>query len=187
MARKQIPLPPREYLARRLSYDPATGVLLWRERPVSDFEGRKYPAARLAESWNGKNAGRPALNAPDGNGYLHGAIDGVKFKAARVIWKMMTGNDPDTIDHENGNRADNHWQNLKDGTSLDNQRNLKRAKNNKSGVTGVRQLPNGRWKAEIQVGGMNCSLGVHATKEQAAAARHGAERFHHFKPGHGRR
>lgn len=187
MARKQNPLPPQAYLLRRLSYDPETGVLLWRERPVSDFEGRKYPAARLAESWNAKNAGRLALNAPDGNGYLHGAIDSVKVKAARVIWKLMTGRDPDTVDHENGDRADNRWLNLKDGTSLDNQRNLKRARNNKSGVTGVRQLPDGRWKAEIQILGANCSLGIHATKEQAVAARHAAERLHGFKTGHGKR
>jgi AP2 domain. len=187
MARKTIPLPSSERLHAVLSYDPATGALTWKTRPVSDFEGRKYPAERLARSWNAKNAGKPALADVDGQGYRYGSIDGTHYKAARVIWKMMTGDEPDTIDHDDGVRTNNRWGNLINGTSLSNQRNLKRAKNNKSGVTGVRQLPDGRWKAEIQVRGANCSLGIYATIEQATAARHAAERFHGFAAGHGRR
>ena len=180
-------MPSVERLNAVLDYDPSTGILIWKVRPISDFQNRKYPADRLAKSWNSKNAGKPALSHLDPHGYLFGGIDGVKYKASRIIWKMMTGEEPDTIDHINGMITDNRLANLRNVTPIQNQRNLKLISSNKTGFMGVRQNPSRSWRAEIGFRGKMICLGAFQTKEEAIAARQAAERLYSFDPQHGRR
>lgn len=188
MARKTIPLPEQARLQRLLEYDPLTGVLFWKNRPSSEFtHGSKYTPERAANCWNGKNAGRRAFTAVDPQGYHYGSIDGVFYKAARVIWKIQTGEDPDTIDHLNGVRTDNRWVNLRNGSSLENQRNLSLGKNNTSGRIGVGRTRSGTWRAEIQIMRQRVNLGTFATFGEACSARLAAEKRYGFKTGHGKR
>ena len=86
------PLPPAEFLRECFSYDPETGKLRWRRRPISHF-----PTLDSAKAWNAQCAGRLALTT-DYDGHLRGEIrvdgDRVRMYAHRVIFKIMTGRDP---------------------------------------------------------------------------------------------
>ena len=47
--------------------------------------------------------------------YSRVTVNGIKLLAHRVIWKLMTGEEPKgVIDHINNNPSDNRWENLQD-------------------------------------------------------------------------
>jgi hypothetical protein len=128
--RKDIkPLPPVAVLRELFDYEPDTGLLKWRAR-------------------SSPHATRAVLDAPAGTvktgGYLAvGLPGGTKGKFGtyyvhRIIWKMMTGDDPvDQIDHADGDRQNNRWQNLRAASNSTNKQNSRLYKNNTSGVKGV--------------------------------------------------
>lgn len=98
------PLPPVERLRELFDYDPETGHLLNRRRAGDD---------RFSRGFNSRYAGKPA-GGKHQFGFLCVRVgDGRTCYAHRVIWKMMTGNEPGWIDHINADRADNRWCNLR--------------------------------------------------------------------------
>ncbi|MGE3246144.1 MAG: HNH endonuclease signature motif containing protein [Beijerinckiaceae bacterium] len=180
-------LPSQEMLRTLLNYDPETGLLTWRARTPNLFAAKRYTAERACKIWNTKNAGKLALNIPDAHGYRVGAIAQAPIKAHRAIWKLVTGEDPEFIDHINGDRSDNRWCNLRNVTRLEQQRNLKTPASNKSGCRGVHwDKSREKWVAAIQVKGRSQHLGRFVSKTQAIAARKSAERRFGFHPNHGR-
>jgi hypothetical protein len=165
-----------------LDYDPDTGILIWRHRDIAWFGTR-----RTGNTWNTRYAGKPALTALR-HGYFHGDVLGQQFPAHRVIWKWMTGSEPQVIDHINGHPNDNRWCNLRSGTRGDNSRNLKLPKSNTSGRIGVSRCKRGRpWQAYIRASGKRISLGTFESFEDAVAARQAAERKYGYHENHGRR
>lgn len=106
-------------LHERLSYDPETGVLTWRDRPREHF-----PTEKAWRAWNEQRAARP-VNAPGGANYLRVnlTVGGRKriLLSHRIAWAMVNGRwPPDEIDHINRNRADNRLANLREATHLEN-------------------------------------------------------------------
>lgn len=184
---KANPLPEHEVLHGLLIYTPETGSLLWKPRPASMFRAGRYQPERLAKTWNTRFAGTPALSSPMSNGYFHGAIGYKSYLRHRVVWKLATGNEPDVIDHINGNRADDRISNLRSCTHADNMRNRGVASNNTSGAIGVYARPFGRWCAQIEYDGAVENLGTFDTFEEATAARWSAEARLGFHPHHGAR
>ncbi len=86
----------------------------------------------------------------------------------RLIAKTPEGWD---TDHENGNGLDNRRENLRTATRAQNLQNRGKQMNNTSGVKGVYwHKQRQKWHAEIHARGQKHSLGLHATKEQAADA-----------------
>lgn len=169
-----------------LHYDPASGALTWRERPVAMFKGGKQSAAHNCAIWNGKFANQPALAAPDKRGYLHGHLLSAKVKAHRVIWALIYGAWPDgEIDHIDGNPANNRLSNLRVVSHALNGRNLKLKKNNTSGHCGVNRRPSGRWCATVTVNGQTITFGTFDTQDEAIAARKLGEAAHGFHANHG--
>lgn len=79
------------------------------------------------------------------------------------------------IDHINGKPNDNRKSNLRIASRSTNAKNRKLSKRNKSGYTGVSQLPNGKWKATITCNNKDIWLGTFVTKEAAIQARKVAE------------
>lgn len=96
------------------------------------------------------------------DGYIRLRIDGVSFRAHRLAWLYVTGDWPSNqIDHINGNRADNRFENLRDVTTKQNTMNQREAhKNNKSGLLGVRVRSDGSgFYASIKIDGKARYLG----------------------------
>lgn len=174
------PLPPQSVLLQLLRYEPETGELFWKERGPEWIDD-----LRIRNTWNARYAGKPALNSINSDGYRIGSICGSNYKAQRVIWKMVTGDDPDQIDHENRVRTDNRFKNLRDVSLGENNKNRSLPANNKSGVIGVYLWDhNGFQYWAANLGGKK--NGYFKTFDEAVCARRAAEVQHGFHPTHGR-
>jgi hypothetical protein len=141
-----------------LSYDPLTGLFIWR------------PRLQLRHTAKDGCAG-----SPTSHGYRYICIDGRKHKASKLAWLWVYGCWPEKVlDHINGKRADDRIQNLREATYAENNQNCGNYKNNTSGLRGVRPDYHGRqgrkWRAQITVKGRRRHLGVFATKEEASQA-----------------
>ena len=93
---KHTPLPHIDILTERLDYSIVTGKCYWKQR-VSASAGK------------GSEAG-----TYNRDGYLEVGINGKKYKLSRVIWKLVTGEDPGdlTVEHLDRVRDHNAWHNL---------------------------------------------------------------------------
>ena len=118
-------------------------------------------------------------------GYLQLTIGRKEYLAHRVIWFMKTGHWPIQVDHEDHDRRNNVWKNLRDVPSRTNQMNMGKKRTNTSGATGVRVLPSGKFYAYIMVHRKQISLGSYATLEEAVLARKSAEAQYGFHVNHG--
>lgn len=174
-------------LRRLFTYDPETGEVFHGPRDCRDFVRPKRPSALSA--WRKKYEGKPALRHTVGQGYLGGNIEGMSFRAHRVVYALHHGRWPrHQIDHKNGKRDDNRPCNLRDVPNSANSKNQGLKSNNTSGITGVFQCKlHGGWIAHMRVNGKYHHLGRYATKEEAAQARKSAQWGHGFSKGHGHR
>ena len=171
---KRIPLPTQDYLLELFLYDENNGNLIWKNRK------NKLPVWN--KSWAGKVAG-----SVSNSGYINVGIDGKLYRAHRIIWKMVNGNDPESIDHINGDVSDNRISNLRDVSHKENHKNRFIYKTNKSGTTGV--VFNSRinkWVARIGVDGDYIYLGIFKEYKDAVKARLDAESRYRFHRNHGR-
>ena len=73
-----------------------------------------------------------------------------------VVWERANGPIPDGmwIDHINGDPTDNRLENLRLATASQNNMNMRRRKDNKSGVKGLywrnrKDRPSGQWVARV--------------------------------------
>jgi hypothetical protein len=190
---KARPMPSKEALDQVLKYDPETGAFRWRARPVTmfavenrpdlprrgGFKGEKPRTAEHACSqWNARWAGQPAATLKKGYWYLR--INYQAYMAHRVAWKIMTGRDPDEVDHIDGNRSNNKWSNLKSGSRSANHRNTALRRDNKSGCHGVMfSKTQQKWLARIELGSFD-------SKEEAIAERKRVEALLGYHSNHGR-
>lgn len=176
-------LPSQEYLRECFDYDPETGVLIWRERPVGHFIAPKRGADIIARAWNKKMSGTQAgavSATPTGKRYIKLGLggNGRTVNAHSVIWKLVTGYEPlNEIDHRDGDGTNNRWDNLRDATHAQNGANHPGWRD--------RYLPKGvsradkRFRARISVRGEVTMLGRFDTPEEAHAAYcEAAERLH---------
>jgi hypothetical protein len=151
------------------------------------IERAQQSSAHSAAAWNAKHAGKPALTGLANHGYLRGRLFGRDVYAHRVIWKVMTGEDADIIDHGNHRKADNRWINLSSGDYVANARNAPLRSDNSTEHPGVSWDANAkRWVARITAEGRNFFLGHYHTKELAVSARLAAQAKHGFHVNHGR-
>lgn len=164
---KKKALPSREFLRASFDYDPETGILTWKVR-------------RSNNTQIGKEAGTTV------NGYRQVKLDQFYY-VHRIIWKMITGEDPDEVDHIDGDRANNKISNLRAVDRLENRKNIQRHSNNTSGVLGVSfHRLTGKWQSYITVRKRRSHIGLFDTFEEAVAARKAAEAKLMFHENHGR-
>lgn len=142
-------------LMELLSYDESTGVFTWRIKPA-----RRY------------QAGSVAGGVHKSTGYVRICIEGCTHLAHRLVWVYMTGEPPPAyIDHRDGNRMNNAWDNLRETTPSHNLQNQRKATSrSKSGVMGVQQRTPGSFRASINIDGKDTTIGHFPTAEEAAAA-----------------
>ena len=105
----------------------------------------------------------------------------------RFVLNMKAG-DGLSVDHINGDRADNRKSNLRTCTQAENGRNLKRKKNNKTGYPGVEITKAGTYRATLMIDGKSKGLGTYKTFEEAKAARINGEFVYYgeFSPAYSR-
>lgn len=70
--------------------------------------------------------------------YIQVFLDGKEYLGHRLAWFYMTGSWPqDEIDHEDLDKSNNRWSNLRPATRIQNASNIQRTKRNSSGYKGV--------------------------------------------------
>jgi hypothetical protein len=146
-----------------LSYDPASGVWTWRPR-----KGRGNKAGKIAGCighW----------------GYRVIGIDDKLYRSSRLAFLYMLGHWPPVkVDHRNGQRADDRWDNLRLATDYQNAWNTCLSPRNTSGFKSVYfNKQRGYWYAGIWIRGQYLWLGRHSTAEIAHEAVRVA-RLQHF-------
>ena len=137
-------------LKELLHYDSDTGLFTWKI------------------SRGCMHAGQVA-GGPNSKGYRQIKIDGVVYKAHRLAHLYVVGAWPDDkIDHANTVRGDNRFSNLREATTLQNNRNTTKRSDNTSGFKGVSFNKNRcKWEAYIRYDGRRRHLGLFCTAELA--------------------
>jgi len=159
---RQIPAP--EILCRLLSYDESTGKLFWLTRGDDIIKN-----SRIRNSWNSRYSGKEAFTACS-YGYKCGSIFGVRLMAHRVIWALKTKSILEMeIDHIDGQRGNNKWNNLRCATRKQNASNRSGNSIATSAYTGVSfHLCRGKWRATINNAGRHRHLGYFVDEIEAA-------------------
>lgn len=145
MERRVRPLPDRELLLKAFRYDQKTGHLHQRK--------------------SGK-----IVDGHHSQGYWQVYVNGEQLLSHRIIWKMMTGDEPPEVDHLDGDRANNKWKNLRSDNGRGNRKNKKLTAQNTSGLKGACLCRRtGLWRSTIRADGIWHWLGRFPTKEEAHA------------------
>ena len=146
-----LPLPSQERLKEALDYNPETGVFRWKKP-----SGKKM---------------KPGDIAGNNEVYKHIKIDGVNYKAHRLAWMYMTGEDPleTKIDHDDRNPSNIRFSNLRKASDSENVFNSPVRSNNQLGIKGVYKKGN-RYSAQITINYKSIRLGYFDTPEEAYRA-----------------
>lgn len=143
-----------ERLKSLLRYEPETGHFFWLAT-----RGPRHP---------GDIAGTVTTQ-----GYRQLTIDTIQVRANRMAFLYMTGRHPSgQIDHINGVRSDDRWENLRNVTPSMNQHNRRKADSkSQSGLLGVIYLKRlKKWTSRLRSKGKDFQSGLFQTKEEAHAA-----------------
>jgi hypothetical protein len=155
------PLPSLDRLRELLSYDEETGFLTWNVLPAT---------SRSNICHNNKCGGKVA-GTVGASGYIVIGIGKKYYLAHRIVWKLKTGIDPaDIVDHEDTNRTNNRWTNLREASNGSNIQNSRIRKDNSSGVKGVHwDAAHKKWRAVLTTNGVSVRLGRFKTLEKATS------------------
>lgn len=162
---KSNPLPSVDRLRTVLRYEPSTGSFHW-----------------LRSTTNKTVVGSPA-GSVNSKGYVLIQLDGKKFKAHRLAWLFVTGEDPMhmEIDHIDRDKTNNAWANLRLADRKLNNENIDTPRHNTSGSRGISfNKKRGLWEAYIYSDKKRRHLGYFGEFSEARAVRTLAERrfFH---------
>jgi len=142
----------QEIIRELINYDPETGDTFWKKRDVKWFKNGVKTALHTSRVWNNRFAGKKIGSISKSHGYLEFRLFYDLYLLHRVIWLYMTGSWPNVIDHKDGNRLNNVWENLDNVTYLTNARNQKLQKNNTSGYKGVSwSKRDNNWEVHIRI------------------------------------
>jgi hypothetical protein len=98
-------------------------------------------------------------------------VESRAYKASRIIWKWMTGQEPPEIDHKDVDGLNDRWSNLRIATHSQNMHNVRVRPHNLLGIKGVRKVPNRpSYQARIRINDKLISLGYFKTIEGAQKA-----------------
>ena len=117
-------------------------------------------------------------------GYRITAILDKSFTVHRLIFLMMAGYLPEQVDHINGVRDDNRWENLRAVDQSGNSKNARMPSRNTTGVVGVALHPLG-YQAYIGSGARRLNK-FYKTLEEAIAWRKSKELELGYHENHGR-
>lgn len=142
-----------ERLREVLHYDAETGIFTWR-----------ITASARARAGCAAGKGDP-------NGYVRIGFEGRYYLAHRLAWLYTTGELPKLdLDHKDGVRANNRWDNLREANRSQNCQNRKRDRRGTSGLKGAAwSSRHQKWGASITIDKKQKYLGYFDTPEEAHA------------------
>jgi hypothetical protein len=154
----------QEYLKSILSYDPETGIFIWKEVNshrirVGDVAGSRHLA-----------------------GYLTIRINSKSYLCHRLAWLYMNGVFPEKqIDHINGNRTDNIFCNLREANNSENSQNKKKhqSNNNQKLLGCCYHKAMGKYHCQLNLNGKKVVSSFHDTASDAHQAYIEAKRKYH--------
>lgn len=141
------PLLALEEYQKKYDYDPETGIFTWN---------------------SGSRKGKPAGGREkDGITLYMGKLG--RFKAHRVAWLYVTGEDPgdSLIDHKDQDPFNNKWENIRKASHAENGKNSSGWKNESTGVKGITLTSSGKYRARIRVDGNMVNIGTFGSLEEA--------------------
>lgn len=166
-------------LVELFDYDPLTGIFIRKPRDIRWFIDGAQTAKHNMLAWNAKFAGTQAESTNTDTGYVRIGLFGKRILAHRLAWLYMTGSLPkEQIDHIDGNRANNKWDNLREANNAQNNRNGGLRVNNTSGFKGV-YFNQGKWRAQITVDYKVKYLGTFSSAEEGHLAYIAASKKYH--------
>ena len=137
-------------LQELLQYEEETGIFRWK------FD-------RSSNARSGDVAGTLC------RGYIQISIDDRLYKGHRLAFLYMLGRWPDPeADHEDLDRSNNRWKNLREATRSQNLANKRVRGDNKLGTKGVHRRASGRYGVQVSMFGKTKHIGVYDTPELAA-------------------
>ena len=179
-------LPALKLLTELFSYDPDTGDLKWKVRPVSHFVGED-----VASKWNARYAGSVAgtrLRRPSGDKrYSEVGIRATRggrtklYFCHRIAWLMHYGEDPQgfEIDHIDHDPWNNRISNLRKCSVVENVQNTLGIRVRKHDLPKGVYVDKGCIFSQIRCNGVTHRLGYFKTAEEAHQAYcEAAKRFH---------
>jgi len=162
----------QDELKKFLSYDPDTGHFTW----IVD-KGPNATRGRIAGTTNTHASGKT---------YRFITLEYKRYPVHRLIWFYLYGSWPVEIDHINGDGTDNRLVNLREVTRTENNRNMRLASNNTSGLSGVSfAKARMKWETYIINGNVKRNLGYYSSLFEAACVRKSAEKSLGFHANHG--
>lgn len=149
-------------LKELLYYDSETGVWTWRVTHHRIFTGDV------------------AGSITNSHGYRSITIDQQSHLAHRLVFLYMTGEWPrEDVDHQNLNREDNRWCNLREATRSENHANRRVRKDNRCGLKGVcLHKQSGLWMMQIKMNVEKRTKLFRTPEEAHAAYCAAAEKIH---------
>jgi hypothetical protein len=146
---------------------PVSTAELWDSMELCLWSGRLYP--RRVDTKRHWRLNTPlGTTKPAANGYHYISYDGARILLHRAVFKWIHGVDPlGEIDHIDRNKQNNCPINLRytdrRGQSINSPVHIN--------ALGVRQLPDGKWRAYHCAGGRQFSLSGLTSRDEALAAR----------------
>ena len=130
-------------------------------------------------SWWGRvrnaKTGRILKSGVSSNTYLTVGLSKMgkaKYFSVHVLVAREWVENPDKkrcVDHIDGNKANNHWENLRYATTSENGMNAKNRTDGSSVYKGVSyQAKSRKWKSTIVLDGKSIHLGLYANEREAA-------------------
>jgi len=158
-------------LKQWVSYDATTGKFNWLQKPAKQIA-----------------IGAEAGCSNTGHGYVSIRILGTLYLAHRLAFLYMTGSMPVQVDHDDHNRQNNIWSNLKASSDKQNRKNQSLRKDNTSGHLGVSwNKIKRKWEAYARdTNGIRKFLGYFTDKVDAIAAREAANIKYNYHVNHGK-